>query len=173
MLLSRCLRTDSRTPTNRLSAILHNCGVKKLTPPLYEIRSARRYGKSRNIMKTNKNIKASQARILILSILYNNHEIRPSKHDFTFLPEIVTKTKITDMDFIRSVINSLYEDKYINMTNDPNNPISIGIRITKSGIIFFKENKNILAKIKLFLIAHWKWVIGTSFAAISAFKLFS
>jgi len=91
-------------------------------------------------------MKASQAKILILSALNDFNEQRPSKHDFVSLQDILNRDKvqITDMDFARSVINSLYEDKHINIRG--NNPNQIGLSITETGITFLNNKKNTVLK---------------------------
>ncbi len=83
-------------------------------------------------------MKASKAKYLILFALYNFHEQRPSKYDFALLSGILNQVEITDMDFARSVINSLYEDGHLEIKKYPN-PNATGARITKKGIDLLNE----------------------------------
>lgn len=125
-------------------------------------------------------MKVSKAKTLILQALKNFDDKRPSKYDFISLIDLLklNKVQITDIDFARSVINSLFEDKYINITGDKSKSNAIGIKITKSGISLLneinKENKFIIIKlliaIRIFWLRYWKIflpiIIG---AAISLF----
>lgn len=119
---------------------------------------------------------ALQAKILILSYLYEFNEKWPSKQDYTSLPVLLAsdKVKIPQSEFARSVVSSLIEDGHVKIATDKPGSKNIAIRITETGTDYLTEiNKPILkklfAQIVSFLARHWKIllpIVVTIFVAI-------
>lgn len=108
-------------------------------------------------------MKASQAKIVILLALKDFNEQRPSKRDFTSLARLLngTKPQIRDIDFARSVIDSLVEDKHIDIAPNREGQTSIFLRINKLGLEYLdKNNKNIFNNIKLFCLRDWRYIFS-------------